>query len=74
METIIPKKYIDPKDQKLMVTIFEKGKKIITHPSGVIIKYMAEDLGKHKEDLLKRKIEIDQQIARIDSDITEVNK
>ena len=74
MKTIIPEKYIEAKDQKPMVITYKEGKKIITHPSGVISKYDKTDLQQHKDRLLEEKTRTEEQIARIDSDITECGK
>ena len=51
---------------------FKDGKKIITHPSGVVSEYTKEQLEAYREELKKQKAELDGQISQIDKDISKL--
>ena len=48
---------------------FENGKKIITHPSGVVNEYMIEQLEAIKVGFVSEKTEIENQVTRVENDI-----
>ena len=48
---------------------YKDGKKIITHPSGVVNEYTIEQLEAIKAELVSEKQEIENQITQVDSDI-----
>jgi len=52
-----------------MTIEFRNGKKIVKHPSGVTSEYATEALEKHREHLIERKQNIDEEIALIDQDL-----
>ena len=69
-EIIIPQKYNII--QKPMAITFDKGFKIITHPSGVISKYDRVDIQRHKDELLKERQRIEGMLIKIEDDISKV--
>lgn len=71
MEQIIPIKY--EIIQKPMTITFEKGLKVIIHPSGVISKYDKVDIQNFKDELIKEKENIDKQIKELDRDLININ-
>jgi hypothetical protein len=58
---------------KITVT-FKNGKKIVTHPDGSSKEYTKADTEKQKDYLLRRKQDVDRQIAHIDDDLAEIEK
>jgi len=68
MQTILPTKY--NLIEKPTATFFEKGEKIITHPSGVISKYNKTDIQRQKDNLLEQKQHIDKQLSDVEKDLT----
>ena len=70
METLINAK---PR-QTTMTTAYEKGEKVITHPTGVVSKCTVKDLENRKERLLAEQKRIEEQIVKVDKDIVECGK
>jgi len=60
-------------DKKITIE-FKDGKKIITHPNGSIKEYTRADAEKHKDYLLRMRGDIDRQIARVDEDLSGIDK
>lgn len=60
-------------DKKISIE-FKDGKKIVKHPDGSIKEYTKVDAEKHKEYLIKRREDVDRQIAHVDEDITNIEK
>ncbi len=58
---------------KITVT-FKDGKKIVTRPDGSSKEYTKADTEKQKDYLLRRKQDVDRQIAHIDDDLAEIEK
>ena len=48
---------------------YENGKKIITHPSGVVSEYTIEQLEAIKVGFVSEKTEIENQVTRVENDI-----
>ena len=53
---------------------FKDGKKIVTSPDGKVKEYKKEDIEGYKQHLEKRKQDIDQQIIRVDEDLTNIEQ
>lgn len=60
-------------DKKISIE-FKNGKKIITHPDGSVKEYSKTDAEKHKDYLLKRRDDVDRQIAHVGEDIVNIEK
>lgn len=60
--------------QDKMKIEFKDGKKIVTTPDGKVKEYKKEDVQGYKQLLEKRREDIDQQIARVDEDLTNIEK
>lgn len=58
---------------KITVT-FKNGKKIVTHPDGSSREYTKVDTEKQKDYLLRRRQDVDRQIAHLDADLAEIEK
>ena len=72
MEQIVPTEY--NKDSKATMTItFEKGIKVIAHPSGTITKYDANDLKMQMDNLLAEKERIEIEIKELNRDLESIN-
>ena len=48
---------------------YKDGKKIITHPSGVVNEYIIEQLEAIKAGFVSEKTEIENQVTRVENDI-----
>jgi len=57
-----------------ITVIFKDGKKIVTHPDGSSKEYTKADTEKQKDYLLRRKQDVDRQIAHLDDDLAEIEK
>jgi hypothetical protein len=53
---------------------FKSGKKIVTHPDGSVKKYTKADTEKQKDYFLRRRQDLDRQIAHIDEDLVNIDK
>jgi len=70
METILNAK---PRQEKMTIA-YEKGEKVITHPTGVVTKYTLKDLEAMKTRLLADKARIEKMIVDMDKSIAECSK
>jgi len=53
---------------------FKDGKKIVTSPDGKVKEYKKKEVERYKQHLVKRKQDIDQQIIRVDEDLSNIEK
>jgi hypothetical protein len=60
-------------DKPSAMTIEVKpGKKIISHPSGVVVEYTKEDVEKQYQELLKQRAALDEQIRAVAGEAEEM--
>lgn len=61
-------------EQTVMITEYKEGKKVITHPSGIVSKYAQADLEKQRTELIEQRDRLNEQIIEMDKEIIQVKK
>jgi hypothetical protein len=62
-------------DKPTAMTIeLKAGKKIVSHPSGVVVEYTKEDMERRLDELLVQKKAIEEEIKRANDEMVEIER